>query len=228
MTRGASQGIANRFARIDRPPNSVHSTFQQASFQSDPARGTLRRANGARLAVIPANFLLALHLHLFERFAENTQDVLYRSGYDQGLQDMGRLNQELRSQYASASFDFWQMDAKFILDSWWAPLAQAGWGRCTFDLTALARGVAFVEMENNPIAEALGSAEHPICHFFAGLFAGGLSFFERTENHATEIECRAANGERCRFIVAGGGAVDSAEGWRQQGVSAAEIMRRLR
>jgi predicted hydrocarbon binding protein len=206
----------------------VSSKFQHASFQADPAQGTLRRTNGARLAVVPAEFLLALHLYLFERFAENAQDVLYRSGYEQGLQDMMLLNQELRDQYGSGSFDFWQMDEKFILDSWWGQLAQAGWGRCTFDLTAHSRGIAFVELEDSPVAAALGNTEHPICHFLAGLFAGAVSFYERAERHATELECRAAGADRCRFVVAGGGAVDSAEGWRQQGVAVAEIMRRLR
>ena len=227
MTPGALQGIAQRVARTQDAPNSVSSTFHQASFQAEPAQGTLRRANGARVAVLPADFLLALHLHLFERFAENAQNVLYRCGYEQGLQDMVRLNQELRDQYGSGSFDFWQMDEKFILDSWWAQLAQAGWGRCTFDLTALSRGITVVELEHSPIAAALGHTEHPTCHFLAGLFAGVTSFYQRAERHATELECCATGADRCRFVVAGGGAVDSAEGWRQQGVAAAEIIRRL-
>jgi predicted hydrocarbon binding protein len=206
----------------------VSSTFRQISIQANPDQGSLRRANGSRLAVVPSDFLLALHVHLIERFAESSQDVLYRSGYEQGLEDMVRLNRELREQYGGPNTDLWQMDAKFILNSWWEPLAQAGWGRCAFDLTALSRGIAFVELESSPIAQALGATEHPICHFFAGLFAGALSIFERAERHATEIECRAAGGSLCRFVVAAGGDVDSAEGWRQQGVSAAEIIRRLR
>jgi predicted hydrocarbon binding protein len=206
----------------------VSSTFHQTIFQSNSAQGSIRRANGSRLAVVPSDFLLSLHVHLIERFADNSQDVLYRSGYEQGLQDMVRLNRELREQYGGGSTDLWQMDAKFILNSWWEPLAQAGWGRCTFDLAALARGVAFVELEDSPIAAALGHTEHPICHFFAGLFAGAMSFFERAERHATEIECRSAGGALCRFVVAAGDNIDSAEGWRQQGVSATEIIRRLR
>lgn len=215
-------------ARESAAPNSVSTTFRHTFFQPDPVEGSLRRANGSRLAVVPADFLLALHVYLFEHFADNSQDVLYRSGYEQGLLDLVRLNHELREQYGSESFDLWQMDAKFILDSWWEPLAQAGWGRCTFDLSALSRGIVFVDLDDSPIAEALGNTEHPVCHFLAGLFAGTMSFFERAERHATEIECRAAGGSQCRFIVAAGGDVDSAEGWRQQGLSAAEIIRRLR
>lgn len=204
------------------------STFRQTTFQPDPAQGSLRRGNGTRIKVVPAEFLLSLHVHLFEHFSDNCQDVLYRSGYEQGLQDMLRLNRELQEQYGSGSFDFWQMDAKFIFDSWWEPLAQSGWGRCAFDLGAQAKGIAIVTLDDSPIAAALGGAEHPICHFFAGLFAGVISFFERTERHATEVECRSAGSSCCRFIIAAGSVVDSAEGWRQQGVPAAEIVRRLR
>lgn len=205
----------------------MSSTLSQTNIQTDPTKGALRRANGARVAVVPADFLLALHLQLFERFADNSQDVLYRAGYEQGLQDFVRLNQELKAQYGNRSFDLWQMDAKYILNAWWEPHAEAGWGPCSFDLAAMSRGIAVVEMADSPIAAALAGTEFPICHFFAGLFAGAISFYERAERHATEVECRAAGGARCRFIVGPGSNVDSSESLRQQGVAAAEIIRRL-
>jgi predicted hydrocarbon binding protein len=178
--------------------------------------------------VVPADFLLSLHLHLFERFADNSQDLLYRAGFDQGLQDMTRLVGELGEKFGRGTFDLWQADAKFILGTWWESLQQAGWGRCEFDCGALTRGVTLVTLENSPIAAALGRAEHPICHFLAGLFAGVMSFYERAERHATELECRSCGAGACRFLIAAGGEVDAAEGWRQQGVPAAEILRRLR
>lgn len=196
--------------------------------QANPAEGSLRRADGVRLAVVPADFLLAVHQHLFEHFADSCQDLLYRSGYEQGLQDMVRVGQELKEQYGGGSFDLWQMDAKFILNSWWEPLQQAGWGACTIDLSAHSRGFVFIELDDSPVADAIAHVEHPICHFFAGLFAGAVSFYDRAERHATEIECRAAGGAKCRFIVAPGSEVDTAEGWRQQGIAGDEIIRRLR
>lgn len=209
-------------------PESVPYSPRQPNFQTDPQQGSLRLPSGARLAVVPLDFLRAIHVELFERFADNSQDLLYRSGYEQGLQDMVRLNQELRDQYGSGSFDLWQMDAKFILETWWSSHEQGGWGRCTFDLAAQARGIVIIDLDDNPIAAALGHAEYPICHYFAGLFAGVMSFYDREERHATELECRAVAGTRCRFVVAAGGDVDSAEGLRQQGVATAEIIRRLR
>lgn len=197
-------------------------------FQPNPTEGSLRRSDGLRLAAVPANFLLALHQHLFEHFADNCQDLLYRSGYEQGLQDMRRVNLELRQQFGSGSFDLWQMDAKFILNTWWEPLAAAGWGECTFDFAAQSRGITVVALADSPVADAVAHVEHPICHFFAGLFAGAMSFYERSERHGTEITCRAAGGDQCRFVIAPGNEVDTIEGWRQQGLAEAEILRRLR
>jgi predicted hydrocarbon binding protein len=205
----------------------VSSSTIQAPIRIDPAHGILRDAQGTRVAVLPGDLLLALHLSLFDRFADSSQDILYRAGYEQGLQDMVRLSAMLREEYGGESFDFWQMDAKFILETWWQPLAKAGWGACRFDLTALARGTAFVELNDSPIAAALGHTEFPICHFLAGLMAGTFSFFERAERHATEIECRAAGGKQCHFVISAGGTIDLAEGWRQQGVPATEIVKRL-
>jgi predicted hydrocarbon binding protein len=199
----------------------------QGLFQSDPDQGSLRRANGLRLAAVPADFLLTLHLYLYERFGEKSQDLLYRSGFEQGLLDMVQLNQHLRAQYGGGNCDLWQMDAKFILDTWWEPLAQGGWGCATFTFGSPARGVSVVDVEECAVAVALGSADHPVCHFAAGLFAGAISFYERAERHATELECLAAGGARCRFVVAAGGEIDSAETWRQEGVLAQEIVRRL-
>jgi hypothetical protein len=206
----------------------VPSSNLQAQIRTDPVQGTLRDAQGTRLAVVPADLVLALHFSLFERFADNSQDILYRSGYEQGLQDMVRLSNSLRERYGGASFDFWQMDAKFILEAWWQSLANAGWGACSFDLAALSRGIALAELEDSPIAAALGHTEYPICHFLAGLLAGAVSFYERAERHATEIECRAVGGTKCRFVIGTGVTIDTAEGWRQQGMVAADIVKRLR
>ncbi len=228
MTPGASQGIASRVALSPATPDPVPSSPRQTFYKTDPTQGTLRLASGARLAVVPLDFLRAVHVQLFEHFSDNCQDLLYRSGYEQGLQEMVQLNEDLQEQYGGGSFDLWQMDAKFILETWWSLHAQAGWGRCTFDLTALTRSIVVIDLEDNPIPAALGHSEYPICHFFAGLFAGVVSFYERAERHATELECRAVAGPRCRFVVAAGGDVDSAEGLRQQGVATAEILGRLR
>jgi uncharacterized protein len=167
-----------------------------------------------------------LHVTLVEQFAENAQDVLYRVGYEWGLQDLIRLAQQTQRQSAGRR-DLWQTDAKSNLESWWTALADAGWGHCTFELAAPARGVATVELHDSAVVAALGASDQPICHLYAGLFAAALSFLQRTERHCVEIQCAALGAATCQFIVAAGSEIDSAETWRQQGTPASEIIRRL-
>ena len=167
-----------------------------------------------------------LHVTLVDQFAETAQDVLYRSGYEWGLQELVRVTPHLQRQLGGGN-DIRQAGAKFILDAWWAGLAEGGWGDCTFDLGS-GRGVAVAELRDSAVVAALGPSDQPICHLYAGLFASALSFIERAERHCVEIQCRALGAATCRFIVAGGPEIDSAETWRQQGTTAAEIIRRLR
>ncbi len=172
-------------------------------------------------------FLHALHAGIAENFPDDAPDVLYRAGYDQGLQDLLRLSRELRESFGSA-FDFWQADPKFVLESWWAPLAGAGWGQARFDLASTARQLVVIDVVGGFIPAALGPSGQPMCHHTAGALAGALSFFERAERHATEIACAADGAAHCTFVVAPGPIVDSAESSRQEGVTPEEILRRLR
>lgn len=201
--------------------------IRHPSYHADAGQGSLRRTDGTRVSTLSLEWVHELHATLVAQFEDNAADVLYRSGYEWGLQDMVGLNHRLRQEIGGA-FDLWQTDAKFALESWWAPLAEAGWGNCTFELLGGARGIVLIDLRSSIVAAALQEAEEPVCHLYAGLFAGVLSFFERTERHSTEIQCAAMGAASCRFIVGSGPDIDSAEGSRQQGHAAAEIVRRLR
>jgi uncharacterized protein len=189
-------------------------------------QGSLRRSETERIGVFSSEFVQMLHVTLVDQFAENAQDVLYRTGYEWGLQDILRLAQQTQRQSAGRT-DLWQTDPKSNLETWWAALADAGWGHCTFELASPGRGVATVELRDSAVVAALGASDQPICHLYAGLFAAALSFLQRTERHCVEIQCAALGAATCQFIVAAGSEIDSAETWRQQGTPAAEIIRRL-
>lgn len=196
-------------------------------FQQELQTGSLRRTDGARVAALSVEFVQAFHFALVEHMGDSAQDILYRSGYEWGLQDMIRLNERLHDEIGGSNFDLWQMDAKFVVESWWTPLAESGWGACQFDFSRLSRGIVCVDLKNSIVAQALESSDQPVCHLYAGLFAGALSFFERAERHAVEIQCRSLGQDSCKFVIGPGAEVDNAESRRQQGASAAEIIRRL-
>lgn len=195
-------------------------------FRFDAAGGSLHLVDGPRVMAFSQPMIRSLHAALAARLGPGN-DAAYRLGYEWALQDMLRLHQKMRDEFGGKNFDFWQMEAKFILDSWWSPLDAMGWGAAIFDFAAIARGLAFVELRHSVVAAAHPDAAQPVCHLYAGLFAGALGFFERAERHAIEIQCRAVGHDTCRFVVGPGAEIDAAETWRKQGAAAAEIVRRL-
>ncbi len=192
-----------------------------------PDEGAIRRGDGQRVAAVSQEFIHSLHESLARDLGDSARHLLYACGYEWGLQDMVRLTDRLRADLGSASVDLWHMDARFVLDSWWAPLTAAGWGTWTLDLTALSKGLCFVEVRNSAIAATRTGASAPVCHLYAGLFAGALSFFRREETHAAEIQCAAMGHPSCQFVVAPGAQIDAIEIWHKQGANAAEVRRRL-
>ncbi len=180
---------------------------------------------------MPALFLGQLHRELAHDLDDASRHLIYKFGYEWALQEMILLSRTVQEEFgAGGNLDLWQMDAKFVLDRWWTVLAQAGWGRVSFDFSSLSRGFAFAELRDSSVVAALsGPVRHtePLCHLYAGLFAGAISFYERSERHGVEIQCTALGAPVCRFAIGPGSQIDEVEMWRKQGTAPDEIRRRL-
>lgn len=196
-------------------------------FSHDAATGVVRDPHGGRLAILSRDLIRELHSAVIQAFGDTAQDVLYRSGYEWALQDMAALGRRLLAQSGTEG-DLWKADPQFVLESWWEPLGESGWGGARFDCTPLSRGIAHVHLSRSVVADAFGRADDPVCHLYAGLFAGALSFIQRAERHCVEIECRTQGAAVCRFVAGPGANVDEAETLRQQHVEPDEIARRIR
>lgn len=211
----------------DRATSDKSRPAPEEFIRSRPAEGTLLTPDGRRVAALPEALMQSLHRGLDGASADQTRHVLYRAGYEWGLQDMLQLSSRMREESGGASSaDLWQMDAPFVLERWSAPFAASGWGACIFDLSAHAKGITFVELRHSAAAAAVGRAPAPVCHLYAGLFAGALSFYDRVESHAVETECAAQGHACCRFIVGPGPLIDQAESARHSGVGH-DAVRRL-
>ena len=197
-------------------------------WKCDLEQGALRTGSGSRVAAFSSDWIGLLHISIIESFGESAQDVLYRAGYEWGLRDMARMHQAQPAREGAPNQKPPTAETKSSLESWWQPLTASGWSACAFDLSPWEqRGMAFADLKNSVVAAALEGADQPVCHLFAGLFAGAVSYLARAERHAVEIECRALGHASCRFVIGPGPEIDSAESWRQQGASVAEIVRRL-
>ncbi len=194
----------------------------------EPAEGALRLVDGQRIAVLPGGFFPQLSAGLDQSSGDRVRHAVYKLGYEWALQDMVLLSRQLAAEFgAGANLDLWQMDVKFVLDRWWAPLNAAGWGSWSLDLSSRTRRFSFVELHHSLVAEHSPGATQPTCQLYAGLFAGALSFFDRIESHAVEFQCASLGASSCRFVVGPGPQVDEVESWRHQEVAPDEIRRRL-
>lgn len=196
-------------------------------FRHDAREGSLRLADSRRVVALSEPLIQALHFSIIEKLGETAQDALYRTGYEWALQDMPLLGRQLRAEAPPGNFDFWATEPSVLFERWWQPLADMGWGAASGAWHAHARGLLFVELRQSIVADAFAGADQPVCHLYAGLFAGAHSFIDRTERHAVEVQCVAMGQSACKFVVGPGPEIDSAEAWRQQGVAAPEIFRRL-
>jgi predicted hydrocarbon binding protein len=209
-----------------RPTNHGRRQTREEFFQPHPAEGALRQPDGQRAALVPLEFLADLSTALTQEFGDRAHHLLYCTGFDWSLRDMVRLGQRLRTGSGSQrDLDLWQMDVTFVLESWWAPLAAAGWGECSF--SNLPHGLLLAEVRASAPALAASRVTAPACHLSAGLLAGALSFYARAERHAVEVQCAALGHPTCQFIAGASTHTDAVEKWRQQNVSADEIRQRL-
>ena len=205
-------------------PRGISPHASGEPFKSDLTTGKLLCQDGQRSVALVMGLLQSFHSVLNENFGESSKDLLYRSGFEWGLQEMLALNSRLQP---GKGIGLGQMEPQYVFDSWGKCLRACGHGTASFDFTRLDRGIALVELQQSAIASALEGAGQPACHLYAGLFAGAFSFYDRVERHAVEIQCAALGQPACTFIVGPGSDVDAAEAARQKGAGTAEILSRL-
>lgn len=210
-----------------RPESDGPLTARAEQSAGDQLARSWQDSTGRPNAVASIEFVRSLHFALLETFGDDTQDVLYRIGYEWGLRDMTALRRRLRDEPGAASTPG-PAEAQAAFDQWWQPLLAGGWGSSSLSPTSKTRGIATIDLRNSLVADALPGADYPVCHLYAGLFAGALSLIERAERHGVEISCRAVGDTACIFVIAPAAEIDAIETWRQQGIVAGEIVSRLR
>lgn len=191
-------------------------------FTSDRSTGRLFAASGKREALFPGELLRSLHDSIIKMHGDAAQDVLYRTGYDWGLRTARALQTTSPAPSNPTALQLQQR-----LTQAWHSLALGGWGTTSVDLAQSNPAAVRVRIHGSVLPEVLGRSEDPVCHLIAGLLAGIWSFLARSERHSAEIGCTAAGQACCEFILGGAREVDAIEGWRQQAVAVAEILRRL-
>ena len=194
-------------------------------FRRDEAQGAIYLRDGQRAAKVSEDFITGLHAGLDEEVGDASNLIMYKCGYEWALQDMRRFNDGMRKDYGGGKLDIWAMNQRFVFEAWWWPMSVQGYGGWSLDLSFKKKNITFIEIRNSAVAFSMKRVGKPVCHLYAGLFAGTLSFYEREERQCIEVQCYSMGNDCCKFMIGPEKQVNAAEFWRQEGASADEIQR---
>ncbi len=196
-------------------------------FSADNEKGAIYLHDGQRAAKVNEAFINGLHLGVEEEAGDASNLIMYQTGHQWALRDMKRFNERMRHEFGGGKKDIWQMNLRFVLETWWWPLTIEGFGGWSLDLSFENKGIKMIELRNSAIAQSMEMAEKPVCHLYAGLFAGVFSYYDREERGGIEVQCYAMGNDVCKFLVGNTKQVDAVDFWRKEGASAIEIMEKL-
>jgi uncharacterized protein len=193
-------------------------------FRHDLQRGAIYLRDGQRAARVTEAFVNGLHLGAEEEVGSASSLLMYRFGQQWALRDMKRFAERMRQEFGGGKREIWDMNTKFVFETWWWPLTVQGYGAWRLDLDLRNQDLIVVELRNSAVAQSMAMVGKPVCHLYAGLFAGAFAYFEREERESIELQCYAMGNEVCKFVVGDKKQVDAAEFWRNEGATAAEVL----
>jgi len=196
-------------------------------FRRDEEKGAIYLRDGQRAAKVTESFINGLHLGIEEEVGAASALMMYKCGTAWGIQDMKRFADRMRQEFGGGKREIWNMNPAFVWECWWWPLTVEGFGGWTLDLKFQDRSLNVVEIRNSAVAKSMKMLGKPVCHLYAGLFAGAFSFYDRKERDSIEIQCYSMGNDVCKFLVGDKTKVNAAEFWRQEGAGANEILAQL-
>ncbi|WP_448513852.1 V4R domain-containing protein [Parathermosynechococcus lividus] len=196
-------------------------------FQFDSDRGTYTDWNNARNLLVTEDFIIGLIEGLEEEVGPASSVVMYKIGEEWGRRD-ARFFQEWFPKEYGYEQGLKQMRLPYVLEAWWWPCTTQGWGNWEVDLSEQKHGFMFINIFDSVVARTLGDVGRPVCHLYAGLFAGFFSGLIQKDLSCIEIQCYAMGETYCKFLLGKQDRIDAAAFWQNEGASARDIEKRLR
>ncbi|GAB4246881.1 MAG: 4-vinyl reductase [Candidatus Methylacidiphilales bacterium] len=205
-----------------------HNYFVPEEFlKRDPENHTLLLRDGQRGVLASEDFIVGLHSGSHEEVGDAANLIMYKCGYEWGLEDMKRFADRMRHEFGGGKTDIWRMNKHFVFESWWWPLTLEGWGGWTIDFGFEKQDMTFVTIRNSAVAKSMEQVGKPVCHMYAGMFAGVFSFFDKRERDCIEVQCYSMGNDCCKFLIGKKEKVNAAEFWRREGANADEILAKV-
>jgi predicted hydrocarbon binding protein len=207
---------------------SYHNYYVPEEFiRREEGSAKLYLRDGQRAVLASEDFVAGLHSGLHEEVDDASSLIMYKCGYEWGVNDMQRFARRMRHEFGGGRTDIWNMNRNFVFETWWWPLTLEGWGTWKVDFGFQKQGMTFVTIGNSAVAKSMEQVGKPVCHMYAGMFAGVFSVFEREERDSIEVQCYSMGNDCCKFLIGEKSKVNAAEFWRQEGATANEILSRI-
>jgi predicted hydrocarbon binding protein len=225
-TQKARSEIRDTIQVVPGPQPVRHNHYYDERFyHQDRASGVLRNVYGQRVVRVTEDFILGLLAGLEEEVGEAAGEIMYKAGYQWGLEDMKsfvpRVQQEFEVQFS-------KMGMGMMLETWWWPLQIEGWGGWRYDFRQGKQGLIFIDLYESAVAQSMGNVGKVMCYFYAGLFAAVFSLLSKKELACIEIQCYSMGEDFCKFLISTNKRVNAAAFWRSEGATSADIMKKVK
>uniref|UniRef100_B8HV18 4-vinyl reductase 4VR n=1 Tax=Cyanothece sp. (strain PCC 7425 / ATCC 29141) TaxID=395961 RepID=B8HV18_CYAP4 len=194
-------------------------------FGHDNQSGIVTDWNSGRNIFITEDFVIGLITGLEEEVGGASTVVMYNIGIEWGQRDADFFQQWFKQEYDR---DIRQTSLTFALEAWWWPFTAQGWGNWELDLSEQKNGFMFINIFDSAVARTLGDVGKPVCHLYAGMFAGFFSGIVKKTLSCIEIQCYAMGETYCKFLLGKTERIDAATFWQNEGATARDIEKRLR
>jgi predicted hydrocarbon binding protein len=224
------------------PPPWRHSRYAPAAFfRPSVSDGIITDALGRRTILSPAELLAAIRDALVREVGDAANEIEHKIGSACGSADMHSFMNRSTDEFG---IELAKVHMGVALATWWWAWSAGGWGSADFHLQHVAQRLVRIDVGNSVTSgEWRGSSKDSVsdsslgtrysslssvrCHWLAGLFAGSFGQLSGRNVACVEVQCRGAGATDCRFLATTRSQAESAASWRDAGIAADEIERRL-
>lgn len=217
--------VRDKVRVIPGPQPFHHNHYTDAAFfRHNPQAGILTNVYGQRLIRVSEDFMVALLGGLEDEVGEAAGEIMYKCGYEWGMQDMKSFSKRIQAEF---EVEMSKLAMGMMLETWWWPLQIEGWGGWRYDFRQGKQGLIFIDLFESTVAQSLGDVGKVVCYFYAGLFAAVFSVLAKRQLACIEIQCYAMGEDYCKFLISTDKRVNAAQFWRNEGATSQDIMKKL-
>ncbi|MEM7758777.1 MAG: V4R domain-containing protein [Cyanobacteria bacterium P01_A01_bin.40] len=214
----------NQNLKLKYPQRHNHYSLKDF-FTFQTSIGTISDWNESRNILVSENFIIGLIAGLEEEVGDASGVVMYNIGREWGQEDAKFFRNWFLKEYGYE--DFKKLNLLYVLEAWWWPFITQGWGNWEVDMSDQKNGFMFINIFDSAVARTLGDVGKPVCHIYAGLFAGFFSSLIKKELGCIEIQCYAMGETYCKFLLGKKDRIDAASFWHNEGATARDIEKKL-